>query len=101
MAIKKSGIVKKIANERIEILYQLAKESYSTDPELSRSYVKLIKEISSHYKITLDKSIKNNICRKCDTVLIPGQSSTVRTVSSKRFMSYKCNNCGEELHIHY
>lgn len=98
---KKSGIVNKIANERTHILFQLAKESYETDPELSMEYVKLIRQISRHYKIRLDKHIKNHICRKCNSVLIPGKNLKVRVASSKRYMLYKCENCKNELHIPY
>ncbi|MGD0728498.1 MAG: RNAase P [Candidatus Micrarchaeaceae archaeon] len=99
MAIKKNATVKRIANERIIILYNLAKEE--TDPKLSKRYVKILKQIGRHYKIKLPKQIKRALCKKCNSVLIPGKSMTVRLASSKRYLVYKCTECGTERHIHY
>ncbi len=99
MAVR--GIVKKIAAKRMEILHGLAKESYKTDPELSMQYVKLIRRISRHYKIALDPDFKKSVCRKCNSVLIPGKSSSVRLVSGKHYVAIKCLNCGSEMHVHY
>lgn len=101
MAAKNSGIVKKIAAKRIEILYALAKEEHGTDPKLSLQYAKLIKQISRHYKIRLNKEIKRHICKKCGVVLVPGNNLSVKLVSSKRSVFYKCLNCGTEIKIPY
>jgi ribonuclease P protein subunit RPR2 len=95
------GIVKKIATKRMEILYDLAKETYKTDPALSIQYVKLIRQISRHYKIPLDRDFKKNVCKKCNSVLLPGKSSQVRIVSSKKYVLIRCLNCGTEMHVHY
>jgi ribonuclease P protein subunit RPR2 len=101
MVIKKSGTIKKIAAERIEILYKLAKEEYNTDPKLSKQYAKLIKQISRHYKIKLDKEIKHRICKKCGSFLVPGANLTVKIVSSRHLILYKCKDCGAETKIPY
>lgn len=101
MAAKNSSIVKKIATERIGILYGLAVETYKTEPKLSARYVKLIKQISTHYKIKLDDEIKRHICKKCGSVLVPGSNLSVRIASTKRFVLYKCLNCGAETRIPY
>jgi|SRR5271154_5125695 len=97
----KSGIVKKIAAKRIEILYSLSKKAYDSDPKLSSDYVKLIKQISRHYKIRLPDEFKKGMCKKCNTVLIPGKTSSSRLVSSKGYVAIKCLNCGAEMHVHY
>ncbi|HIH49870.1 MAG: ribonuclease P protein component 4 [Candidatus Micrarchaeaceae archaeon] len=101
MKASKSGVVREIAEERIRILYDLAKKAYPDDPELSKSYTRIIKQISRHYKITLSKEIKTGICKNCGSVLIPGISASVRLVSSKKYASYKCLVCGAERHIPY
>ena len=101
MVAKKSNIVTGIASKRIEILFSLAKESYDTDPGLSRKYVKLIRRIGRHYRIRLGRKFKDNVCGKCDTVFIPGKSCTIRLVSGKRRKAIKCLNCGSETHVHY
>lgn len=99
MAAKNSSVVKKIANERIYILFDLAKKE--PDPELSKRYMKLIKQICEHYRIRLPKELKNNICKKCNLLLIPGKNLSVRLASSNGYIVYKCKNCGTEKHIHY
>ncbi len=101
MAAKNSGIVKKIAAKRIEILYGLAKEVHGKDPKLSMQYAKLIKQISRHYKISLDKEIKRHICKGCGAVLVAGSNLSVKLVSSKRSIFYKCLNCGKLTKIPY
>lgn len=88
------GIVKRVAEERIKILYRLAKETLDSDPELSARYVRLIKQIGKHYKIRLGKEIKRNICRKCGVVLVPGKNAKVRVASSRKSVIYICGSCG-------
>lgn len=99
MAAKYNNVVKEVAVERIKILYALAKEE--PDSEFSRKYVKLLKDISRHYKIRLDKKTKSSICKKCNTILIPGKTAKVRIASSKKYVLYTCLNCGAETHLHY
>lgn len=99
MSTKYTGIIKDIAKERIRILYSLANDE--PDSELSRKYIKLMKEISRHYKIRLDKKTKSSICKKCNSLLIPGKTAKVRIASSKKYVLYTCLNCGAETHLHY
>ncbi|MGC8669704.1 MAG: ribonuclease P protein component 4 [Candidatus Micrarchaeia archaeon] len=96
-------IIKKIATERIAILYALAKDMALKNTEesraLSRSYTKRIMQISMHYKVKLPKKVKDNICKKCLSVLIPGLNTHVRISSSHSYIIKKCDNCGTEKHI--
>lgn len=101
MAAKSSGIVKKIAKERIERLYALAEETYNEDPKLANRYVKLIGQISRHYRIKPGPVIKNHICRKCGSLLIPGSNLKVRLVSGRKYLLYKCMNCNAERKVFY
>ncbi len=101
MVMKSGSMVKKIATERIGILYRLAKEARDSDPELAARYLKIIKQISSHYRVKLDKTIRNSICKKCGSLLVPGKNLSVRLVSSKKQVLYKCLDCGYQRRIHY
>ncbi|MGC8688326.1 MAG: ribonuclease P protein component 4 [Candidatus Micrarchaeia archaeon] len=94
-------IIKQIASERIIILFGLAEEMQELNPEFSRRYIKLLRKISEHYKVKIPKEIKNNICRNCNAVLIPGKTSTIRLVSSKKYIAKRCLICGNEIHIFY
>ncbi|MGI0100659.1 MAG: ribonuclease P protein component 4 [Candidatus Micrarchaeaceae archaeon] len=102
MVAKNSGTVKRIAAERIGILYGLAKGAYSNNEvELSRRYTKLLLRISQHYRIKLDRHMKIGICKKCGSPLIAGINLRVRAASSNRRMVYKCIDCGTERSIPY
>ncbi|MGC8572046.1 MAG: ribonuclease P protein component 4 [Candidatus Micrarchaeia archaeon] len=98
---KNKNIIKQIAEERIEILFDEAQKKYHKNPDLAKKYIKNMIKISSHYKVKIPKSIKNNICRKCNNLLIPGYNTSIRIVSSKEYIAKKCLSCGNELHIFY
>jgi len=99
--MEKKHLIAAIAEQRVEILFDLAKDVFSNDPELAKRYVKLIGEIGRHYKIRLPKEVKRGICKKCSNLLVPGMNASIRLASSKGFAVYKCLNCGAELHIYY
>ncbi len=101
MKASKSGVVREVAKERIGILYDLAKKAYPSDSELSKKYIRIIKQISRHYKITLPREVKTGVCKKCGSVLVPGASVKIRLVSSNGFVSRKCVDCGHETRVHY
>ncbi|MCL4373690.1 MAG: ribonuclease P [Candidatus Marsarchaeota archaeon] len=98
-------LVRGIAEERIAILFDLAKkstiENTGISRNLARSYVKKILLISMHYKVKLPKRVKDSICARCNTVLIPGLNAHVRLASSHSYIALKCDNCGYEKHIFY
>ena len=97
--MKSEAVVKKIAAERIERLFELAEQA--KDPELARRYLYMLKQIHTHYKVPIPKYLDNRICRGCGTVLVPGKNVMIRVASSKRYVIYKCNNCGKERHLNY
>ncbi len=97
----KKDLIKSIALERIEILFDSAERISDQNADLSKKYVSTLRKISSHYKVTIPKKMRDRICTNCDLVLVPGLNCTVRMVSSHRYMAYKCKNCGKESHIHY
>ena len=102
--IKKDPVVRKLAIERIERLFELAKaktkERDSSSKQLAKRYVRIAKEISEHYKVTMPKNVKNMICKNCGNILVPGLNTKVRLASSKKYITYICE-CGEEKHIFY
>ena len=101
MLDNKKELAKSIASERIEILFSLAEHSVKDSPEFSARYIRLMRRISAHYKVTLPKKIKNYVCTRCDILLYPGITATVRVVSSSGYIAYKCKKCGRESHIRY
>jgi ribonuclease P protein subunit RPR2 len=99
--MERGRLMKEIAAERISILYELAVNTATKNPELSGIYVKTLRRISSHYKVSIPDSIKNRVCKKCNLVLIPGLTAKVRLASSKGYAVYTCKKCGGETHIFY
>ncbi|EMD37650.1 hypothetical protein CERSUDRAFT_123546 [Gelatoporia subvermispora B] len=68
----------------------------TTTHELARSYVDSMRSIGQKTTVKMDPAVKRTLCRKCDVVLIPGVSATVRVKSSSSHghaMSYTCMTC--------
>lgn len=96
--MKDEKIIKEVAIGRIARLFELAEKRQEEETEdsqiLAKRYVSLARSISTHYKTKMPDRIRNRICKKCNSVLIPGISCRVR-IASQGCIVYKCN-CGEE-----
>ncbi len=91
-----------IGKERMLRLLELAKQRTTKgkgSDALSKRYIRIAREISSHYKISTPKAFKNAVCNRCNNVLIPGINCKVR-LSSGKYVVYKCE-CGNEKHVFY
>lgn len=80
---------RKIARERIEILLNLAKSNFKTEPKFSKRYVALARRLGSRYNVAFSKRW---ICKKCNTLLLPGVSCTIRVRRGIRLLI--CTDCG-------
>jgi len=90
---RKRREAKKIARERIDILFKMAERMAEIGEEaLADRYVALILEISKKYRIRLPTSIKRRICKKCRCFIVPGRNARVR-VKKGRVIIY-CQKCG-------
>ena len=83
----------KIANERIEILFNQAKKSAKSNPERTRRYIQLAKSIAAKYNIRLGKRYKRLFCKKCNTYFIPSKTVRVRIQSKDKYVTYTCLQC--------
>lgn len=96
--MKDDKLIKEVAAERMERLFSLSEkrtEARTKDSDaLAKRYVALARKISAHYKVKLPIEMKNRICKKCNLVLIPGISCTVR-IASQGCIVYRCE-CGEQ-----
>ncbi len=101
MPINKRVLVDQIAKERIDVLFNLAKEYANADSALSREYIKHMKKISTHCRMKLPKAVKDSVCKKCNSVLIPGFNTHISIASSHKYVVYECLACKTEKHIHY
>ena len=98
----KSKFILGIASERIAKLFSLAEESSKkNETKLSNKYIKIAKELSSHYKVSIPKKLKIRVCKKCGEFQIPGVNSNVTVASSKSCVIYTCKKCGSQNKIFY
>ena len=101
---KNSQLIRKIAEDRMQKLYELSQkravEKSVVSRKLARRYVSIMRRISSHYKVALQKKIKERLCSRCGNSLVPGVNCKVRLSSSNKYIIYRCE-CGNENHIFY
>ncbi|KAI0773904.1 RNAse P Rpr2/Rpp21/SNM1 subunit domain-containing protein [Fomes fomentarius] len=65
--------------------------------ELSRSYVSTMRIVGQKAMVRMDPSIKRTLCKKCDTILVPGSTSSVRIKTRRghgQIVTYTCHTCG-------
>ncbi|KAF5383494.1 hypothetical protein D9757_006096 [Collybiopsis confluens] len=70
--------------------------------DLSRSYIGTMKSVGTKTTVQLDPSVKRTLCKRCNTVLIPGSTASVRTKKSPshgHFMVYTCGVCKHSVRI--
>lgn len=87
---------KRIARERIHILFSLAETASSQEPELAQRYVTLARKIGMRYKVNLPREHRWKICHNCKSYLHPGRTCRVRFQSKREsHIVITCFTCGE------
>jgi ribonuclease P protein subunit RPR2 len=95
LAWRRSGSIKEIARERIEILLGLAKETFHKDRVLSNRYVELARRIGMRAGVRFSKEQKMFICKGCGGLLMPGLNCRVRTrAEAGTTVLITCLDCG-------
>jgi len=93
---KKQEFNTEITQNRVNYLYQLSMTIAECSPGLSSTYNSILKGLSQKNLLKIDPEIKRNICKKCNTFLIPGKTVTCRTVKkSKGTIKWTCMFCSE------
>lgn len=86
------SIQKKIAKERISILFAQAAKMYHKDPLLSNRYVTLARKISMKLRMRIAPEYKKQFCKHCYSFLMPGKNSRTRINSGKVIiLCLECN----------
>ena len=83
---------KREARERVDILFDLAKQEFNSNPERSHRYARMILDLVQKFRIHLPNNIKRFICKECGHFLMPGEN--LRVESRGGFMVYSCLDCG-------
>lgn len=95
----KPGKQKKIASERIIILFDQAKKAFKKDLKLSNRYVLLARKIAMKYKVRIPSALKKQFCKHCHSYLVPSVNVRVRTKEGK--VVYYCLNCKKYMRFPY
>ena len=94
---RKKGDVAKQVPPRINYLYQAAHCILAQDPQntqLARFYMDLVKSVSAKVVMRISPDIKRTICKKCNALLIPGVTATVRLRGKRqKHVVMKCMDC--------
>ena len=92
--------VKQIARQRIQILFNEAKNVCRGDPQLAMQYIKSARRIAMAAKIRLPVDFRRQTCKNCNALLVQGYNCRVR-VKPKRepHVVITCLNCGNQTRI--
>lgn len=95
-----SGSVKQIARQRIQILFEQARQAGKTDPASAAQYIKSARRIAMAARIRLPIEFRRQVCRSCNALLVQGFNCRVR-VKQKRepHVVITCLNCGKQTRI--
>ncbi len=96
MLKREKRLEKKIAKERIKILFEMMERMKDEDYDLARRYVELARRIAMKYRLKLPKRYKLLFCKKC---LYPYKEGKFRVRVRKSRVIITCMNCGYERRI--
>ena len=87
---------KKIAEERIRILFNEAEKRFDSNTELSNRYIKLAQRLGERAEISVPKNLKKHYCSNCNIYWRHGDNCRARIDSENQLIKYKCLECGAE-----
>jgi len=83
---------KKIASERIAILFQQALLAFPSHPERSDRYVEIARRIAMRQRIRIEQGFRRQYCHHCYSFLVPGKNMRVRVHRGNVVVTcYSCN----------
>lgn len=91
---------KRIALQRVETLFRLAKESFKEDPPLAHRYVKIARRIAMGAKVRLPREYRRQVCKYCKDFILPGVNCRVRIKQRREpHVVITCSDCGKQTRI--
>ncbi len=86
---------KRLAEARIETLWEQASQAAKTDKEGARRRMLIADRVAQRARMKVPRHIKRRICGECGHVMIPGENCRVRVRHNKsRHLSVTCLECG-------
>jgi ribonuclease P protein subunit RPR2 len=96
---KNKDLSKKIAEERIQRLFELAEQNFHDHPTRTHRYVTLARLISMRYRVRFTRDEKRKICKHCYHYLVPGNNCRIRLKGQTVLTT--CLNCGKQSRYPY
>ncbi|NWG10565.1 ribonuclease P [Candidatus Bathyarchaeota archaeon] len=91
---------KRIAAQRIQTLFRLAKEIFHENPSLAQHYVDTARKIAMAAKIRLPTEHRHQICSHCKSFILPGANSRIRIKQQREpHVVITCLKCGKQTRI--
>ncbi|MEM1539901.1 MAG: ribonuclease P [Candidatus Bathyarchaeia archaeon] len=91
---------RRIAKQRIQTLFRLAKETYHDDPLLAQRYVDIARRVAMAAKIRLPTEYRRMVCRHCKSFILPGDSCRVRIKQRREpHVVITCLKCGKHMRM--
>jgi ribonuclease P protein subunit RPR2 len=94
----RNPVIKKIAHERIGILFEQALLSFSLYPERSNRYVDIARRIAMRQRIRIDRKFRRQYCHHCYSFLVPGKNMRVRVHRGNVVVT--CHSCNKKTRYH-
>ncbi len=95
MPFMKNRLLKAIARERIERLFEFARTYAQSDPEAAREAVSIARRIAQRARLRIPKPYKLLFCRKCGNLFLGSSSFSVRVRDRMTtHVVVKCLRCG-------
>ncbi len=90
---------RKIALERVKILFKEAEQIFKEDPKLANRYVYLARKISMKFKVRIPRELKRKFCKHCYKYLVPNVNCRVRLHNGH--VVYYCLECKKFMRFRY
>jgi ribonuclease P protein subunit RPR2 len=87
----RNPVTKKIARERIGVLFGQAQLAFSIHPERSNRYVDIARRIAMRQRIRIDLEFRRQYCHHCYSLLVPGKNMRVRVHRGNVVVT--CHSC--------
>jgi ribonuclease P protein subunit RPR2 len=91
---------RRIAKERIETLFKLAKVTVHENPNLATQYIETARKIAMSARVRLPIEYRRQVCKHCKSFILPGINCRVRLQQKREpHMTITCLKCGGKTRI--
>jgi len=95
-----NGTTKEIARQSVQVLFELAETTRKTNPQVVQRYIETARKIAMSARLCLPAAYTRQICKECNSLLIPGETSRVRIKPRREpHMVITCLKCGHQTRL--